>query len=144
DKEDPRNKAAIAERAAGYQAFYEHMPVRAPRPQGPDLKLYRSVSYGGLASFFVLDTRQYRSPEVPLCGEISQTPSGYCPASVDPSRTMLGADQRGWLLKGLSDSTTAWNFVTQCGSRSRTRIPTLPSTPSTASITGWATWWTGR
>ena len=113
DKEDPRNKFAIAERAAGYQAFYEHMPVRTPRPQGPDLKLYRSVSYGGLASFFVLDTRQYRSPEVPLCGEVSQTPSGYCPASVDPSRTMLGADQRGWLLKGLSDSTTAWNFVTQ-------------------------------
>jgi alkaline phosphatase D len=113
DKEDPRNKAALAERAAGYQAFYEHMPVRAPRPQGPDLKLYRSVSYGGLASFYVLDTRQYRSPEVPLCGEASQTPSGYCPASVDPSRTMLGADQRGWLLRGLSDSTTAWNFVTQ-------------------------------
>ena len=113
DKSAERNKFALLQRASAYQAFYEHMPVRAPRPQGPDLKLYRSASYGGLASFFVLDTRQYRSPEVPLCGEISQTPSGYCPASVDPSRTMLGADQRGWLLKGLSDSTTAWNFVTQ-------------------------------
>ncbi|MEK6226729.1 MAG: alkaline phosphatase D family protein [Chloroflexota bacterium] len=113
DKEDPRNKAAIAERAAGYQAFYEHMPVRAPRPQGPDLKLYRSVSYGGLATFFVLDTRQYRSPEIALCRETDQTPSGYCPASVDPARTMLGADQRGWLLKGLSDSASPWNFVAQ-------------------------------
>ncbi len=77
DKGDPRNKAALAERAAGYQAFYEHMPVRPPRPQGPDLKLYRSVSYGGLATFYVLDTRQYRSPEVALCQEIDQTPSGY-------------------------------------------------------------------
>jgi len=113
DKEDPRNKAAIAERAAGYQAFYEHMPVRAPRPQGPDLKLYRSVSYGGLATFFVLDTRQYRSPEIALCRDTDQTPSGYCPASVDPSRTMLGADQRSWLLRGLSDSASAWNFVAQ-------------------------------
>src|SRR5438067_3739482 len=37
---------SLAERAAGYQAFYEHMPVRTPRPQGPDLKLYRSLSYG--------------------------------------------------------------------------------------------------
>ena len=113
DKEDPRNKAAIAERAAGYQAFYEHLPVRAPRPQGPDLKLYRSVSYGGLATFFVLDTRQYRSPEIALCGEIDQTPSGYCPASADPSRTMLGANQRSWLLDGLAQSASPWNFVAQ-------------------------------
>jgi alkaline phosphatase D len=113
DKDDPRNKAAIAERTAGYQAFYEHTPVRAPRPQGPDLKLYRSVSYGGLATFFVLDTRQYRSPEIGLCRESSQTPSGYCPASVDPNRTMLGADQRGWLLKALGDSPSPWNFVAQ-------------------------------
>jgi alkaline phosphatase D len=113
DKEDPRNKAALAERAAGYQAFYEHIPVRAPRPLGPDLKLFRTVSYGSLATFFVLDTRQYRSPEIALCRESDQTPSGYCPASVDPARTMLGVDQRGWLLKGLSDSTSLWNFVAQ-------------------------------
>jgi alkaline phosphatase D len=113
DKEDPRNKAALAERAAGYQAFYEHMPVRAPRPQGPDLKLHRSVGYGQLATFFVLDTRQYRSPEVPLCRETEQTPSGYCPASVDLSRTMLGIDQRGWLLKGLRESPSPWNLVAQ-------------------------------
>ena len=113
DREDPRYKAALAERAAGYQAFYEHMPIRAPRPQGPDLKLYRSVGYGRLATFFVLDTRQYRSPEVPLCNEPEQTRSGYCPASVDPRRTMLGIDQRSWLLTGLRDSTTSWNFVAQ-------------------------------
>jgi len=50
NEQDPRNKAALAERAAGYQAFYEHMPVRMPRPQGPDLKLYRSLTYGGHAS----------------------------------------------------------------------------------------------
>ena len=113
DRDDPHNKAALAERAAGYQAFYEHMPVRAPRPQGPALKLYRSFSYGGLATFFVLDTRQYRSPEVALCRELDQTPSGYCPASIDPTRTMLGADQRGWLLKSLSASASSWNFVAQ-------------------------------
>jgi alkaline phosphatase D len=113
DKDDPRNKAALAERAAGYQAFYEHMPVRVPKPQGADLKLYRSVSYGGLATFFVLDTRQYRSPAIALCREQDQTPSGYCPASVDPQRTILGTDQRGWLLNGLRDSASRWNFVAQ-------------------------------
>ena len=113
DKEDPRNKAAIAERTAAYQAFYEHMPVRVPRPRGPDLSLYRSLSYGGLATFHVLDTRQYRSPEVPLCREQDEVPSGYCPASVDPSRTMLGSDQRAWLLKGLAGSSATWNLLVQ-------------------------------
>ena len=112
-KEDPRNKQAIAERAAAYQAFYEHMPVRVPRPEGPDLKLYRTVSFGDLATFYVLDTRQYRSPEVALCREQEETPSGYCPSSLDPKRTMLGAEQRAWLLAGLAGSTAQWNFVAQ-------------------------------
>src|SRR5438132_13582436 len=89
------------------------MPVRTPRPQGPDLKLYRSLSYGGLATFFVLDTRQYRSPEIALCKELDQTPSGYCPASVDPTRTMLGLSQRAWLLKGLGGPLMPRNLVAQ-------------------------------
>jgi alkaline phosphatase D len=113
DKEDTRNKAALAWRTAGYQAFYEHMPVRAPRPRGPDLKLYRSLSYGALASFSVLDTRQYRSPGIPLCREQDATASGYCPASLDPKRTMLGAEQRNWLLSGLARSGVTWNLLAQ-------------------------------
>jgi alkaline phosphatase D len=113
DKEDPRNRATLAERAAGYQAFYEHMPVRVPRPQGPELKLHRALSFGDLVTFFVLDTRQYRSPAVALCSERAATPSGYCPASLDARRTMLGADQRSWLLGGLAGSRTGWNVLAQ-------------------------------
>jgi alkaline phosphatase D len=113
DASDPKNKQAIVERANAYQAFYEHMPIRGPRPRGPELKLYRSLSYGDLATFYVLDTRQYRSPEVALCAEKDMTPSGYCPASLDPKRTILGADQRAWLLNGLSASRTRWNVIAQ-------------------------------
>jgi alkaline phosphatase D len=112
-KDDSRNSFALLQRSFAYQAFYEHMPMRSPRPQGPDLKLYRSFSFGDLAQFFVLDTRQYRSPEVALCREPDQTPSGYCPASLDPKRTMLGSEQRNWLLSGLGSSPSAWNFVAQ-------------------------------
>jgi alkaline phosphatase D len=112
DKDD-LHKAALLERAAAYQAFYEHMPVRAPRPQGPDFRLYRSLTFGDLITFHVLDTRQYRSPEVPLCRESDQTASGYCPATVDPRRTMLGNDQRSWLLAGLATSRARWNVVAQ-------------------------------
>jgi alkaline phosphatase D len=89
------------------------MPLRGPRPSGPSLKLYRTLSYGDLATFHVLDTRQYRSPEVVLCAEKNETPSGYCPASLDPARTMLGAEQRSWLLGGLASSRAAWNLIAQ-------------------------------
>jgi alkaline phosphatase D len=113
DVSDQRNKQAVVERTNAYQAFYEHMPIRAPRPAGPALKLYRSLSFGDLATFYVLDTRQYRSPEVALCAEKDETPSGYCPASLDPRRTMLGAEQRSWLMSGLASSRAVWNVVAQ-------------------------------
>jgi alkaline phosphatase D len=113
DRDEARNKFALLQRSFAYQAFYEHMPIRAPRPQGPDVTLFRSLSFGDLATFFVLDTRQYRSPEVALCREQDQTPSGYCPASLDPRRTMLGSEQRTWLLSGLGGSRAGWNVVTQ-------------------------------
>ena len=113
DKDQASSKFALLLRSFAYQAFYEHMPVRIPRPQGPDVTLYRSLSFGDLATFFVLDTRQYRSPEVALCREPEQTPSGYCPATLDSTRTMLGQHQRSQLLSGLGASRAGWNFVAQ-------------------------------
>jgi alkaline phosphatase D len=137
DKGDPGNKAALARRAAGYQAFYEHMPVRVPRPQGPDLKLHRALSFGDLATFHVLDTRQYRSPEVALCSEADAAPSGYCPASIDPSRTMLGPEQRSWLLGGLAGSASAWNFVAQSVRFAEMDSSPLPSTKRFDGVDNW-------
>jgi alkaline phosphatase D len=52
----------LARRAAAYQAYYEHLPLRRTSvPTGPDMLLYRRVTYGNLAQFNVMDTRQYRS-----------------------------------------------------------------------------------
>ena len=57
----------LERRAAAYQAYYEHLPLRlASMPDGPNALLYRRVGYGDLAEFSVLDTRQYRSD--PPCG----------------------------------------------------------------------------
>src|SRR5262245_33638064 len=53
-----------ARRAAAYQAYYEHMPLRATaRPKGPDLLLYRRIDWGRLATIHMLDTRQYRTDQ---------------------------------------------------------------------------------
>ena len=50
----------LRRRAAAYQAYFEHMPLRpVRRPRGPDMPLYRSMPYGRLVDLSVLDTRQY-------------------------------------------------------------------------------------
>lgn len=99
----------LLRRAAAYQAYYEHMPLRrSALPRGPDMLLYRRVAFGQLADFFVLDTRQYRTDQP--CGDGNKAP---CEGTLDPQATLLGATQRDWLLKGLGNSTTRWNVLAQ-------------------------------
>lgn len=102
-------KPFLRRRAAAYQAFYEHLPLRRfSLPQGPDMRLYRRLTFGDLAEFSVLDTRQYRSNQP--CGD-GETPR--CKAALDPSKTMTGAQQERWLLDGLDRSRTRWNVIAQ-------------------------------
>src|SRR5881409_1489567 len=54
----------LMRRAAAYQAYYEFMPLRrSAMPAGPDIRLFRKLSFGDLVDFHVLDTRQYRSDQ---------------------------------------------------------------------------------
>jgi alkaline phosphatase D len=95
-------------RAAAYQAWYEHQPVRRrslPQPDG-SLRLYHRTIWGRLAQFDVLDTRQYRTP--PACGW-GEAPA--CDAAYDPAATMLGVDQEAWLTAGLHASHARWNVL---------------------------------
>ncbi|MDQ3630832.1 MAG: alkaline phosphatase D family protein [Actinomycetota bacterium] len=101
----------LARRAAAFQAYYEHLPLRAPqRPVGPDLLLYRRATFGNLAEFNVLDTRQYRSDQV-SCNKANSDADGYCAAALDPGRTILGDAQERWLQGGLSASQAKWNVL---------------------------------
>lgn len=96
----------------GFRAYYEHLPLRPSRmPRGPSMSLYRRFTFGDMADFNVLDTRQYRDDQVDCAPEDSQ--DGYCPAAVDPSRTILGDEQERWLLQGLDRSTARWNVLAQ-------------------------------
>ena len=40
-------------------------------------------------------------------------PSGYCPDDLNADRTMLGAEQREWLLDELATTKARWNVVAQ-------------------------------
>ena len=55
----------LLRRAAAYQAFYEHMPVRPilSRPNGPVMRIYDHFTFGDLIEISMLDGRQYRSRE---------------------------------------------------------------------------------
>ncbi len=53
----------LQQRAAAYQAYWEHMPLRlAQRPNGPDALLYRRFAFGDLIDLMMLDERQYVLP----------------------------------------------------------------------------------
>ena len=103
----------LRRRAAAYQAYYEHMPLRrSAKPSGPNMLLYRRLAFGGLAEFNLLDTRQYRT--VQPCGEYKEyKDAARCPQALDPSATMLGAVQERWLLEGLGRSRARWNVLAQ-------------------------------
>ena len=99
----------LERRANGYQAYYEMMPLRKKSlPRGADMQLYRTIRFGNLAEFQVLDTRQHRSDQ-----PNGDKRSPLNEAALDPKSTMLGEHQYGWLRSRLLSSTSTWNVLAQ-------------------------------
>ena len=93
-----------ARRAAAYQAYWEHMPLRRrSRPGRKEMRIYRNLDYGRQVRFNVLDTRQYRA---------DQAPAGTAAWRSD-ERSALGDAQERWLLDSLARSDARWNVVAQ-------------------------------
>ena len=116
-----------ARRAAAYQAFYEHMPLRASvltralagLESGAEMRIYGRVPYGRLASLYLLDARQYKDAQVCTrggkAGSSTLNPA-TCPAWNDPARSMLGREQERWLeaqWRQASSRESTWNVVGQ-------------------------------
>jgi len=106
----------LARRAAAYQAFYEHMPLRLPPADFAHLRIYQRYDWGQLARFHVLDDRQYRAYQA--CtpagrGGSSSVLANACAALNDPTRSMLGPVQQRWLEQGLASSRARWNILAQ-------------------------------
>jgi alkaline phosphatase D len=128
----------LARRAAAFQAYYEHMPLRrGTRPVGPDMLAYRRLTFGRMAQFSALDTRQYRSDQA--CGDGSRVD---CAARLDPARTMTGPAQERWLLDGLERSRARWNVVAQ--QVFMAQRDTDPGPPQQFSMDSWDGYRAGR
>lgn len=108
--EDNASKDEFAKRRAhAYQVYYEHMPLRqSVLKRDRSVEIYRRLNFGKLASFYMLDTRQYRSDQP--CGDGTKA---ACPESLDPKQTILGAQQEKWLMDGLGQSSARWNVIAQ-------------------------------
>jgi alkaline phosphatase D len=91
--------------AASIQAWYEWLPVRETEPKG---QIYRSYRFGDLMDLTLLDTR--------IIGRDQQAPSPASPALLDPSRSLLGAEQEAWFFRELAESQqrgAQWRVVGQ-------------------------------
>ena len=113
-----------ARRAAAYQAWYEHMPVRSAvltqgvsgLSAGADMRIYQQLQWGRLASLHVLDGRQYR--DVQPCRKDERSGGrvvdpAQCPEWADPRRQFLGEAQERWLDESLARSAGRWNIIGQ-------------------------------
>lgn len=118
DRGESLDPSFLTRRAAAAQAYFEHMPVPLDRaPTAAGMRLYERFAFGDLARFHVLDDRLYRSYHAcpsPVAGAGSTlVDPARCPELVDPSRTLLGAEQERWLHEGLKDSSARWSFIAQ-------------------------------
>jgi alkaline phosphatase D len=77
-------------RAAAFQAWYEHMPVRRRMlPTPGSIQAYRSARWGDLAELSFLDTRQYRTDQP--CGDRW---GATCAGITAPTAECSGASRR--------------------------------------------------
>jgi alkaline phosphatase D len=97
-----------ARRTAAYQAYYENMPLRpAQAPSGNSIPLYRRVRWGTLATFHMLDTRQFRDDQA--CGDGTKV----CADADLAARTITGAAEEAWLLDGFAQHLGTWDIIGQ-------------------------------
>ena len=110
-----------ARRAAAYQAWYEHMPVRASMltqglggmARGAELRIHQQVPWGRLATLHLLDGRQYRDRQACVKDGGSLIDPTLCAEWAEPQRSYLGAAQEQWLDQALARSGGRWNVVGQ-------------------------------
>jgi alkaline phosphatase D len=134
-RQDP--VAFARQRAAAYQAYYEHMPIRADlRPGSADLRIFRRFDFGRLLRLNVLDTRQYRTDQPGgFPNDFGLAEAGLA----NTAGTLTGPDQERWLTAGLDHSPARWNVVAQQVMMSRIKFPNPGGTvpPLVANLDQW-------
>ncbi|WP_246998312.1 alkaline phosphatase D family protein [Halosolutus gelatinilyticus] len=95
--------------ADAMHAWWEYMPARVHYdPRGDNLQdrfqLWREFEFGDLVTLVMTDERLFRDPP----REAIPTADNVGPHREPPGRTMLGDDQREWLIDTIIESETTW------------------------------------
>jgi alkaline phosphatase D len=120
---------------AGIQAWWEFVPARIT--YNPDaghihdsFDLYHAVRFGDLVTLLLTDERLFRSEPLSFAEKLSPR------KRADPSRTMLGTDQREWFLDELRESESQWTVWANA-------VLFKPLTLGTRWLTPWSDSWDG-
>lgn len=116
ENHDASEGSWAARKAAATQAYAEWMPVRPLGSNGD--RLYRQLRLGSLAELMVLDLRRYRDEQVAYPNDVGSID--------DPDRTILGQEQRDWLIRGLQQSPARWKLVVNPVMITPVLFPPLP------------------
>jgi alkaline phosphatase D len=95
--------------ADGMHAWWEFMPARMEYDPAGELlqerfRLWRSFEFGDLVDLVMTDERLFRDPP----REAIPTPDNVGPQYEPPGRSMLGAEQREWLIGEIQSSEAVW------------------------------------
>ena len=84
---------------SGIKAYMHWMPIREQDTMQPE-KIYRKFNFGDLTDMFFLETRY-------LARDIQSMNID------DTNKTMIGLEQRNWLLNSLDSSSARWKIISQ-------------------------------
>ncbi|GLB50182.1 alkaline phosphatase D family protein [Neptunitalea lumnitzerae] len=103
-----------ARKAAAIQAYSEFVPVRTEDAT----KIYRSFNIGNLINLIMLDTRVIgRDKQLSYFDYLNTDGSidavAFQTALYDTNRTMLGTEQRNWLLSEVASNSAQWQVIGQ-------------------------------
>ncbi|MFO0735978.1 MAG: alkaline phosphatase D family protein [Labilithrix sp.] len=135
DPKNPGNESAddeknTARRSAANHAFYDYQPLdvafNANLEFPFDIKIYRQLRWGKHVDLFLTDQRSYRSDHVVpegkganlACGKFTNYTSvgsryfvrkaGFDPKEAEVKPTLLGGEQKAWLLDAVKKSDATW------------------------------------
>lgn len=117
--------AFLDRKLAALQAYFEWMPIRPVDEQ--HTKIYRQFDFGQLVQLTMLDTRIIARDEQLEYADY-MTAAGldvqkFQADLTNPARTLMGVEQRNWLLGKLQQSTAKWNVLGQQVLMAKMMIP---------------------
>ncbi|MHC5171328.1 alkaline phosphatase D family protein [Acinetobacter johnsonii] len=105
----------LERKLAALAAYFEWMPIRPIDDQ--HIKIYRQFDFGTLVQLTMLDTRIIaRNVQLDYANYMTATGLDIAKFQADlinPVRSLMGVEQRNWLLQKLQQSKATWNVLGQ-------------------------------